>query len=499
MENQDLILQMRHISKQFPGVKALDNVDFSVRAGTVHALVGENGAGKSTLMKIIGGIYSADANSEIIFKGNPISNYTPREAIDMGIAIIHQELSPILDMNIAENIFLGQETTRFGFVEKKKLEKQASELLHRVGVDYNPEMKMRELTVSEMQMVEITKCIFRNATLIIMDEPTSSLMDTEIEHLFEQIQKLKEQGVGIIYISHKMDEIFRIADEITVMRDGQKVSSGKADEYNMETIITQMVGRKIDSVFPKADIELGDTIMEVKGFTGPNGKFRDVSFSLREGEVLGLTGLVGAGRTELVRAIFGLDPKKEGELYIRQKKVNVKSPQDALRYGIAMLSEDRRLFGLILCRSIRENMTLSSLNNMTNGLFLDNKKEDEKVEDMISMLDIKIVSVDNTVSSLSGGNQQKVVLAKWLLRDVDILILDEPTRGIDVGAKHEIYTIIGDMVRAGKSIVIISSEMPEIMGLCDRVLVMSNGEITGEMDREHFDNEEIMKASMANL
>lgn len=491
------VLEMRHVSKAFPGVIALSDVDITIRAGSVHAIMGENGAGKSTLIKVIGGFYQPIEGAQIIFDGKCLGRYSPREAIEMGIAIIHQELSPILDMTIAENIFLGQESTRLGLVEAAKLNQQATDLMRSIGVDYNPNEKMRNLTTAQMQMIEIIKAINRKASLIIMDEPTSSLMDTEIDRLFGQINVLREKGVGIIYISHKMDEIFRIADEITVMRDGHKISTGPISEYTMDRIVSEMVGRTIDTVYPQSDAIIGNEVLRIEAFSQKN-KFHDISFSLRKGEILGITGLVGAGRTELVRSIFGLEPHDTGDVYVNGVKVRIRHPKDALAHGIAMLSEDRKLVGLVLCRSVIENISLPNLKILERFYLLDKKKERRECNKLKDRLGIKAGSLDNDVSSLSGGNQQKVVLAKWLMKNVDVFIMDEPTRGIDVAAKHEIYCIINEFVKEGKSVVIISSEMPEITGVSDRILVMSGGSISGEFTKDQFNNETIMRCAMAN-
>jgi inositol transport system ATP-binding protein len=496
---REYLLYMEHITKRFQGVTALDDVSFAVRAGEVHALVGENGAGKSTLMKTICGIYQPD-NGTMFFGGKERRDLTPHRAIEIGISMIHQELSPVPEMSICENIFLGRELcNRFGFLDIKSMNTETSRLLAGLGVNYNVNTKMRRLTVAGMQMIEITKSIFRKANLIIMDEPTSSLTNTEIELLFTQIKRLRNQGKGIIYISHKMDEIFRIADYITVFRDGRKIATASASEFTMEKLITQMVGRGITNIYPKETVHIGDVALEIKNLTGKGSKFRNVSLSVRKGEILGVAGLVGAGRTEVMRAIFGLDEFLDGEILLEGKRSVITCPRQAIDSGITMASEDRRLEGLVLCRSVRENISLPNLRKLSRGLFLDLRAETEAVSSMIERLRIKVSSDSTAAGNLSGGNQQKVVLAKWLLRNVKVMILDEPTRGIDVGAKYEIYRMITDLVRSGIAVIMISSEMQEIMGMSDRVIVMSQGIVTGELSRESFDQETIMRMSIANI
>jgi inositol transport system ATP-binding protein len=496
---REYLLQMEHITKRFQSVTALDGVDFAVKAGEVHALVGENGAGKSTLMRIICGMYQPDTGT-MLFDGKERRDLTPHQAIEIGISMIHQELSPVPEMTICENVFLGRELrNRFGFLNTKSMNIETSRLLAGIGANYNVNTKIRRLTVAGMQMIEITKSIFRKANLIIMDEPTSSLTDTEIEVLFAQIKRLKDQGKGIIYISHKMDEIFRIADSITVFRDGRKVATAPAAEYTMEKLITLMVGRSITNIYPKEAVPVGDVVLEIKNLTGKGRRFKNVSLSVRKGEILGVTGLVGSGRTEVMRAIFGLDGFFDGEILLEGKRSVITRPKQAIDRGIAMASEDRRLEGLVLCRSVRENISLPNLQKFSRGLFLDLHAETKAVRGMIERLRIKVSSDSTIANNLSGGNQQKVVLAKWLLQNVKVMILDEPTRGIDVGAKYEIYRMITDLARSGIAVIMISSEMPEIMGMSDRLIVMSQGIVTGELRREDFDQETIMKMAIANI
>jgi len=498
-EEHNYVLEMKNITKAFPGVLALDRVNLKVRKGTVHVLVGENGAGKSTLMKILSGEHQID-DGEICFNGLKLDNQDTKTALNLGISMIHQELSPILDMTIAENIYLDREPIydlklpfRLGktFVDFKKLYEQTQELLDRLGLKYDPRMKMRELSVAGMQLIEITKAISRGASLIIMDEPTSAITDTEVSMLFQQIYDLKANGVAIIYITHKMNEIFQIADDITIIRDGQYVDSGPASEYDENKLVSLMVGRTITNIFPKEPADIGETVLEVKNIT-IDGLFKDISFNVRKGEILGLAGLVGAGRTEVARAIFGLDPLDSGEILLEGQPLKITKPTDVIEKGIAMISEDRKAEGLVVCRSVQENISLVNLKNFAPGLFIDLDKEFQSGKKMKEMLQIKVPTMNTPVNNLSGGNQQKVVLAKWLLGDIKVLILDEPTRGIDVGSKSEIHKLMSKFAQEGLAIIMISSELPEILGMSDRVIVMHEGQLTGELKREEASQEKIM-------
>jgi inositol transport system ATP-binding protein len=491
-EDNEYVLEMKNISKAFPGVQALDKVNLKVRKGTVHVLVGENGAGKSTLMKILSGEHQID-EGEIFFKGMKLGHQNIQTMLKLGISMIHQELSPVLDLTIAENIFLGREPTYQvkTFVNFKELYEQTQELLTKLGLKFNPRSKMRDLSVAGMQLVEITKAISRGASLIIMDEPTSAITDTEVAMLFHQIRELKVKGVAIIYITHKLDEIFQIADDVTVIRDGKWIDSNHASYYDKNKLITQMVGRTISNIFPKETAEIGDTVLEVENIT-IKGVFKDISFKVKKGEILGLAGLVGAGRSEVARAIFGLDPLDSGEIFMAGKPIKVRTPIDAIDKGIAMLSEDRKEVGLILCRSVRENISLGNLKMFAPGLFINAKQEAEAADKMIEMLQIKVPSMNTQVNFLSGGNQQKVVLSKWLLGKLKILILDEPTRGIDVGSKSEIHKLMSDLAKQGLAVIMISSELPEILGMSDRILVMQEGRLRGEFTREEASQEKIM-------
>lgn len=488
------VLELHHIRKGFSGVPVLEDIHMAVRAGSVHALVGENGAGKSTLMKIISGIHAPDGGT-IVYKGQEISDLTPAKCLELGISMIHQELSPEPYMTIAENIFLGREPRGKGlssrFVNFKKMYQDTQQILDQMGIAYSPKTLMNDLSLAGKQMIEIAKAISRNASIIIMDEPTSALTDTEVELLFAQIAELKRKNVAVIYITHKMNEIFTLADDITILRDGVMIESGPKEAFTMEGLINRMVGREIKDIFPKTEVPIGEPVLQVEHFSR-GAAFQDVSFTLRKGEILGLAGLVGAGRTEVARAIFGLDKPDAGDVYLHGKKLRISSTRAAIAAGIAYVPEDRKEIGLVLCRPIRENISLASLPSLRGRGLLDLHQEKNAVADMVSRLSIKVSSAENVVSSLSGGNQQKVVLAKWLLQDIDVLILDEPTRGIDVGAKAEIHRMMCQLAADGMAILMISSELPEILGMSDRILVMHNGRITGELPREEATQEAIM-------
>ena len=495
MENPEYVLEMQGIVKIFPGVRALDGVNLRVRPGKVHVICGENGAGKSTLMKIINGTYVADEGT-MIYKGQQIGPHTVTDTLKMGIAMIYQELNPIAEMTIAENIWLGREPRKGMFVDYAKMYADTQELLDRLDIPYNAHQKMYELSIAGHQLVEITKAISVNASVIIMDEPSSAIGDEEIEILFKQIFALREQGVAILYITHKMDEIFRIADEITIIRDGQWIETGPAGDYNPDKLVARMVGREITNVFPKdTTVPIGDVVLDVKNLTQvkeDGGRFRNISFQLRKGEILGFAGLVGAGRSEVMRAIFGLDPISSGTVTLDGKEMHVKNTRDAINQGLAMVNEDRRTYGLVLGRSIDHNASLVNLKKYTRGLIND-KAITADVQKMRELLQIKIANEDVEAATLSGGNQQKVVLAKWLVGDVKVMILDEPTRGIDVGAKSEIHKLMTNFAREGMGIIMISSELPEILGMSDRVVVMQEGIIQGILDRSEATQESVMK------
>ncbi|MCQ2509215.1 MAG: sugar ABC transporter ATP-binding protein [Lachnospiraceae bacterium] len=486
------VLELRNITKTFPGVKALDNVSFKVEEQTVHVLAGENGAGKSTLIKIINGNYVAN-EGELYVYGEKVTNHNPKHMQDLGIATIHQELSPVKDLTIAENIFLGRlPKTKLGLVDWKKTYADAQKLIDDLGFHYDAKALMRTLTVSDTQIIEIIKAISVNAKVIIMDEPTSSITGKEVDILHDQVRKLKAQGVSFIYISHKLEEIPVIGDDITVLRDGKSISTDKVKDMTNDMIIARMVGREMTAVYPDKNPKIGDTLLEVKGLTR-SGVFEDVSFTLKKGEVLGMAGMVGAGRTEVCRGIFGLDKTTAGEVWLEGKKLNIKSVKDALDCGIIYLSEDRKGEGLVLIRSIQENMALANLKHFSNGLFMKQGKEGKECKQHFDALRIKAPSLKTTAGSLSGGNQQKICIAKWLIREPKVFIMDEPTRGIDVGAKYEIYKIMLDLAETGAGVIMISSELPEIIGTCDRTLVMHEGRITGVVDRSEMTQERIME------
>ena len=495
MSNNEYVLEMRNVVKVFPGVRALDGVNLKVRPGKVHVICGENGAGKSTLMKIINGTYIAD-EGEMYYKGQKVGARTVQDSLNMGIAMIYQELNPVLEMTIAENIWLGREPKKGAFIDFAKMYKDTQDLLDKLEIPYNAHQKMYELSIAGHQLIEITKAISCNAQVIIMDEPSSAIGDEEIAVLFKQIFALKEQGVAILYITHKMDEIFKIADEITIIRDGQWIESGPASDYNPDKLVARMVGREITNVFPKdTTVPIGDVVFEVQHLTQEKedgGRFRDVSFQLHAGEILGFAGLVGAGRSEVMRAIFGLDPISSGKVIMHGKEIHNKNTGDAIRNKIAMVNEDRKSYGLVLGRSIHHNVSLANMKKYTKGL-IDDKAISADVEEMRKLLQIKIANEDVEAGTLSGGNQQKVVLAKWLVGDIDVMILDEPTRGIDVGAKSEIHKLMTEFARKGMGIIMISSELPEVLGMADRVVVMQEGIVQGILNRDEATQESIMK------
>ena len=488
-------MRVSGINKSFPGVKALDNVNFAVRKGTVHALCGENGAGKSTLMKIINGIYKADSG-QIFLDEKPVTIKDPIQARDYGIAMIAQELNYVPEMSIEENLFLGRlPVTKFGNVDWKRIRRETIEFLGQENLPYKPDQKLKTLTVSDIQMLEIIKAISNNAQIVIMDEPTSAITNREVEVLFGKIAELKKKGVSIIYISHKMEEVFRIADDITVLRDGKTVETHPASEIDLDKVIALMVGRKMDNVYPKEEVEIGEPILEIEGL-GSKGVFKDINFKANKGEIVGFAGLMGAGRTETMRAIFGLDPYDEGKIKVHGKEVTIKKVSDSIAQKVVMLSEDRRRYGIIPIRSVMENASISSLDKIIYGGRWHPKVEKELVSKYFEKMHVKTPSLETAIQGLSGGNQQKVLLAKWMLRDPDVLILDEPTRGIDVGAKFEIYRLMTDLVKEGKTVIMVSSELPELIGMCDRIYIMNKGRITGCLNKDEFSQETIMRYAM---
>ena len=494
-KSMEYVLELKNIYKSFPGVKVLEDVTLQVRPGEVHALMGENGAGKSTLMKILMGIYKADQGS-IFLEGKETVIHGPKDAMSKGISMIHQELNTVLDMEVAENVFVGRELLKKGceklkIVDIARMREETGKYFREMNIDIDPRAKMRTLSVAEMQLVEIVKAISLNSRIIVMDEPTSAITEKEATVLFAQIERLKKQGVAIIYISHKMDEIFRISDTITVLRDGQWIGTKPAKELDNDMLIKMMVGRELTDIYPKDPVEIGDVILEVKNLSRGK-KVRDASFSLRKGEVLGIAGLVGAGRSELVETIFGLYPKTGGQIFLHGKEVHIKSAADAIKNKMALITEDRKQTGLNLIVSVKENIASVSIGKLSNHGIVNDKKINEVSEKYIKELKIKTPDGNAIVGNLSGGNQQKVVLAKWLLDEPDIIIFDEPTRGIDIGAKRDIYLLINNLAKEGKAVIVISSEMAEVMGICDRILVMAEGRINGEVQREEFSQEVIM-------
>lgn len=494
----DYKLELKGICKSFPGVKALDNVQLSLRPGTVHALMGENGAGKSTLMKCLFGIYKMDAG-EIILDGQKIEIGNPDEAMKHGIAMVHQELQPVLARSVGENLYLGRfPVKKFGplqIIDHKKLYADTEMWLQEVKMDFPAKAQLGTLSIGQMQSVEIAKAVSQQAKVVIFDEPTSSLSDNEVEALFRIMNDLRDKGVTMVYISHKMDEIKRIADDITVMRDGTYVGTWRADELTTDQIIEKMVGRELTNIYPEKAQDVGEVVMEVKNLCSiHSNSFQDVSFTLRKGEILGFGGLVGAQRTELMEGIFGIRNVASGEIWIHGKKVKIKYPIDAMNAGVGLITEDRRGNGIFGCLSVKDNVGVSVYKkNLLAKFILDHKKINKIVDDSIQMLNIKTPSMKQHISNLSGGNQQKVIVSRWLANNPDILIMDEPTRGIDVGAKHEIYEIMRSLAKQGKAIIMISSEMPELLGMADRICVMCNGKLTGELgDREDMSQEKVM-------
>jgi inositol transport system ATP-binding protein len=499
MKPTDILVEMRDISKAFYGVQALNNVSLKVKKGTVHALMGENGAGKSTLMKVLAGIHTPD-NGSIFIEGKKLILKDPQGALDNGIAMIHQELSPVREMTIGENIFLGREPLFVtGMINYKKLYQDAEMLLKNLNLSMNPKKKMKSLSVAGMQLVEILKALSYDSKVIIMDEPTSAIADQEVEKLFEIIDLLKSQGKAIIYISHKMDEIYKISDEITVFRDGHYIATKPSKELGYDTLITMMVGRELTDMFPKPNKRSQNKIvLSVQGLTS-YGKFHNVSFDLKQGEILGLTGLMGAGRTEIVEAVFGMRKLDEGVIYVNGNKVDIKTPMDAIKHKIAFVTENRKDEGLFLPISIQKNISMVSMDHLSSFGFIQNKEEKQVVSTLYHDLKIKGYSPQQKVETLSGGNQQKVVLAKWLLTKPNILILDEPTRGIDIGAKTEIYKLMSKLVQEGLSIIMISSEMPEVLGMSDRILVFCEGKLTGELKSKEATQEKILDLATSQL
>jgi ribose transport system ATP-binding protein len=490
------ILEMRGISKSFPGVRALDGASLTVLPGEVHALMGENGAGKSTLMKILAGAQRANSG-DILLDGTPVHVDTPLQAMERGIGIIYQELNLVPHLSIAENIFLGREPRLFpGWVDGRAMRRDAQALIDELGMGINVRTLVGGLPLAQRQMVEIAKATSRKSRVIAMDEPSATLTDHELEHLFTLISQLKAKGIGIVYISHRMEEVFHICDAVTVMRDGKTVGAGRIGEIGREDVLRLMVGRDLDETFPKVPAMPGRTALEVRGLSR-RGVLHDINFTVRAGEVVALAGLVGSGRTEIARCIFGADPWSAGTMTVDGKDFVPHAPGDAIRAGIGFVTEDRKDQGVILNMVIRENVSLASLNKVARCGFIARRAEEQEAETSVKRLRVRTPSVEQRVGNLSGGNQQKVVIAKWLQTPLKLLILDEPTRGIDVGAKREIYQIMNELAAQGVAILMISSELPEVLGMADRILVIRDGRIAGELDRAEATQEKVGRLALA--
>jgi len=491
----EYILEMQNVTKTFPGVVALDNINFRVKTGEVHALCGENGAGKSTLMKILNGIYQADSGT-IKINGEQVKINNAQEARQFGLSLIFQEFNLVNTLSVTENIYLGKLTgEKRGLINWKELRQKSESLIKGLGYNIDVRKKVQELSPAEKQMVEIAKAFSVESTIIAMDEPTSSLATNETEHLFKIIETLKASGITIIYISHKLDELFRICDSITVMRDGQIVDTVKASKTSQNELISMMVGRPMSMEFPKREPKIGETILEVSHLSG-NGPVEDVSFELHKGEILGIAGLVGSGRTELVEMIFGAAKSDSGEIRVHGKTVKINSPKEGKRNSLGLITEDRKETGLALSYSVVENIVITKLEKVFKGPVYQRNRANQYADSLVESLSIKTPSLKQSIMNLSGGNQQKVVLAKWLFSDVEVLILDEPTRGIDVGAKYEIYLLMNKLVAQGKSIIMISSELPEVLGMSDRVIVMNEGRKKGELIGEDINSEKVMSVAI---
>ncbi len=493
-----LILELKGVSKSFPGIKALDRVNFKIRAGEVHALIGENGAGKSTLVKILTGIYQPD-EGEIVLNGKKIEFKNPIVSQEAGIAAIHQEATMFPMLSVVENIYMGHHLkTRLGFVDWKRMRKNTRYLLSRLGLDINPNVLVKDLSTAQRHMVEIVKALSLNANIIIMDEPTSAFSMRETEELYKIIRQLKQEGKAIVFISHKFEDIYEIADYFTVLRDGKYVGEGVVSDTSQDTIINMMVGRSLTQMFPKIDVPIGDIVMEVKDLS-LNGLFEDISFNLHRGEILGFFGLIGAGRSEVMESVFGIRKPERGSVTIDGKKVSINNPGDAIELGIGYVPEDRQTEGTILSMNIRENITLPIIEKVSNRGVLNRVKETEITDEYGKRMEIKASSWEQLVNNLSGGNQQKVVLAKWLATEPRILILDEPTKGIDVATKSRVHEFISELASQGLGIILVSSEIPEILGMSDNIVVMHEGRITARFNREEASSEGLLRAAMGNF
>lgn len=494
--NERPILEMKGISKRFAGIQALDNVDFNAYAGEINILIGENGAGKSTLMRILAGAHTADEGA-VLINGVEKKISTPAEAINEEIVMIYQELNLIYEMTVTENMYLGHELLKGGMIDKKKQQETVKKLLEELDFDIDPAAKIEELSAAKRQMVEIAKAIHLNAKVIIMDEPTSSLADNEVQVLFRVMRQLKEKGVCIIFISHRMDEIFEVGDRITILRDGKLVGEWFVKDLTREEVISHMVGRQVTNLFDKEAVPIGEKVLEVKHLS-KYGLFEDVSFHVRAGEILGFAGLMGAGRSEVMKSVFGDIPCDEGEIFLDGQAVTIKSPAEAMRLGIGFVPEDRKNLGLNMLDTVGSNLTLTILKEHARSGFIRFAELRTKGKEMVDKLRIKVSGLEQPVATLSGGNQQKVVIGKWLQRKAKVMILDEPTRGVDVGAKAEIHRLIVEMAKSGVAVIVVSSELPEVLGMADRVVVMCEGRASGELTREELSQEAIMRLATAN-
>lgn len=492
MVQEKYLLEMKNIVKQFPGVKALDHAQLSVKAGSVHALMGENGAGKSTLMKCLFGIYTEDAG-EIYIDGKLTKFKNPKNALDNGVAMVHQELNQVMKRDVAENMMLGRYPKKYGFINHKEMYSYTKKVFEEIGIDINPKEIIENLSVAKRQLVEIAKAVSYNAKILVLDEPTSSLTDSEVEILFGIIKKLKEKGVGIIYISHKMDEILYISDQVTIMRDGQWIATEDSKNLTTDKIISLMVGRTLENVYPLKTNVIKEVLLEVKDLSSKyKPGIENVSFELRRGEILGISGLVGSGRSELLETIFGIRTLEQGEIYVKGQKITNNHPKQAIKNGFALVTEERRSTGIFPYANITFNTTVSSLNKYRRGFYLSHSLMNKTTENEVKKLRVKTPNNLTLIRTLSGGNQQKVILGRWLLTEPEVLLLDEPTRGIDVGAKYEIYQLIIDLASQGKAVIVVSSEMPELFGICDRIMVMSNGKVAGIEEVVNLDQNKVM-------
>lgn len=489
---QKVIVELKNIRKEFPGVVALDEVNMQIKTGSIHALVGENGAGKSTLMKILSGTYE-NYDGEILYEGTRVHFNSEKDALNKGISIVSQELNCVPELTIAENLFLGREpTTIYGFVDRKLRRKKTKELLEYMDLDFDPDTKMGSLSIAKKQLIEILKAISRNSKVIIMDEPTSALTNIEAEMLFTKIKELQKKMIAFVFISHRLEEVFKLCDEYTVLRDGKYIGSGYIKDVDKDKLISMMVGREVKNIYPPISPPKSRVVFKAEKLSCDT-VFQDISFEIKEGEILGFAGMMGAGRSEIAGSIFGMHPKDKGEIYLEGQKCRIKTTSDAIKAGIAMVTEDRASYGFVGVRSIKENIVLPNNDIFSKRGWLLKSKIKTRVEDIFQKLSIKAPGIETQVNNLSGGNQQKVVLSKWLVRNVKLLIMDEPTRGIDVGAKQEIYNLISDLASQGIAILLISSDMPEVLSMSHRVVVIANGKKAGELTREEFSQDKVMK------